>query len=464
MLSKVWSLPWRLGAAALVLAMMSVGCPPPVVEVWEPDQFTYDVELTPDAVVVNEDQLGMLVNADSETHTYTFDAAAAQQAGLVLETGKPLVIFGTDVRRITAVRTEQSNTIVETEFVPLTEVITEGTIAWDYGVEFTPERVASIEVPGKGIIIPKAGTPISFTVESDAYTFQIDATLDTETSTFNFTVTKDVGAGATARFIARGELKRFRSRDTIVIHNGELQEFGHEMSGMQGDVTLELVVAASGSDALNLELPVPIMKIPFVVGFLPVVLTIKAQFVANAVVPIDGSSSIRTNFTYDSDLGLNYNGTTMEAGGRLGSIVFGKDINQTGASGPISVNFGVGFPRVELSILADTVVPWAQTAFLIGGSYTFFPACQTADAQFLGAAGYDLGLFGFTLLSGSKTLFSETKPLLRAGDCPEKSLEEGFSLIEDALIGPFPLDSRATDSFRDATPIFVDGAGTIALR
>jgi len=408
---------------------------------WEPDSSTFDVELAPDAVMVDEANLDLLVDSDQENHVYTLNAAEVQSRGLDLTAGNILILHGIAVRRIASVAQEGDNLVIETDYVPLNEVIPNGTIEWDYGVEFTPEKIKSVEIPGVGIIYPKQGTPIQFSFEMGEFTYDLQATLDTEVSTFDFTVTKDLGGSASARFKATGDIKRFRSRDRISFQGGQLQEFGHELNGMQGDVTLELVVAASGQDVVNLELPITIMKVPFVIGFIPVELNIKIQFVINASVPADGSAMVKTNFVYNSDLGFTYNGVDMSAGGRLGSITFGQETNQTGASSAIAANFGIGFPRVELSILLDSVVPWAQTAFLVGGTYTFFPACQTADALFLGAGGYDLGLFGLNLLSGRVTFFQEKKELLRAGDCPEESKTIEAYDAEAALLGGLPWET-----------------------
>lgn len=291
-------------------------------------------------------------------------------------------------------------------------------------------------MPGKGIVYTKDGTPIELSFDVGDYHYELKLSLDTEIATVDITVSREIAGPAGAKFTAKGEISRFRSKNQIVFEEGEVQEFGHEMNGMQGELTLELVVAASGSDAVNYKMPVTILKVPFLVGPVPVVLNIKAQFVINAVVPLDGSSSVRTKFTYNSDIGVNFDGVNVSAGGRMGPIQFGQDVNQTGASSAISANFGIGFPRVELSVFHETLVPWAQTAFLVGGSYTFTPACQTADAEFIGAIGYDLGFLGFNLLSGSKTLFDEKKPLLRSGDCPEEKIGDEFWDAGDLLVEP----------------------------
>ncbi len=396
---------------------------------WNEDSFTYDVEFDPETVVVDEGHAGLLTNADAENHVYTFDAAGVQAAGLDFTVGSPLFIYGVAARRISAVRTEGPNLIVETEYATLPEVIKNGTIAWDYGVEFTPDKIQSVEAPGKGLIYPKDGTPIEFSMKIGDYTYEIKATLDGMVTNVEFTVSKDLVGSAGAKLVAKGTVQRFRSKNTIEIEDSKLTHFGHEVNGMRGDMTLDLVVAASGQDFINLEFPVTIMRIPFLVGGIPVLVDIKIQFVINASVPADGSARVSTTFGYDSDLGFSCDGVKVTAGGTLGSLEFSNDgTHQTGASSAISANFGVGFPRVSLNILGESVVLWAQTAFLVGGSYTFYPACQTADAEFLGAAGYNLGFFGLDLLSGKKTFFDQKKKLLRSGQCGDAKSEEILDL------------------------------------
>jgi hypothetical protein len=267
--------------------------------------------------------------------------------------------------------------------------------------------------------------PIKFEFSQGNFTYLIEAELKGATATFKFSVKKAFGlpvGAAGAEFTVEGLLKRFRSKDTIVIQNNTPQNFSHSYEKLQGNATLGLAIAGSGNDAVNLELPVVIMKIPFLVGPVPVELDVKVQFVVNCVVPLDGSALIKVKFDYDSDLGFSYQGTTVQKNARLGSITFGEQSQpHTGASSAISVNFGVGFPRVELSAFNESLVGWMQTAFLIGGSFTpFFPACQTADVLFLGAAGIKAGLklIGFSVDLGSVTFFQEKKRILEAGDCP----------------------------------------------
>lgn len=400
---------------------------------WAEDTSTFNVDLAPGVQFVPENELAnVILQWNPDEHAYLLSQSAVTRLGLSLNVGTPLVLAGIEIGRISYTETDASGIYLETETIPLNEVFTNGEIAWDYGVEFTPDIVKSIEIEGVGTFPAKAGTPINITFTQGAFTYELKATLNVTTADFDFVVTKNVGGGVKARFTAKGQIVRFRNKNHINFANGQLTNFGHELNGMRGHLDLKLVMAGSGNDALDFKLPVPIMKIPFVVGYIPAVLTIGAQFVVNAQVPLEGSSQVASSFDYDSDLGFTYNGTTVQAGGRAGNVVFGDPLHQTGAATAIGANFGIGYPRVALSIAGGTLVPWAQTAFLVGGSYTFTPPCQTADAQFIGAAGYDLGILGVKLASGSKTLFTQKKELLRAGQCPSS---KSAMLVEDALTG-----------------------------
>ena len=387
---------------------------------WAPDTSTFDIALAPEVLRVPEAELeNVILQWNPDEHAYLLNKQATDGLGLTFEVGDPLILDGIEVGRISVLDITGNEIYIETVEMPLNEIFPDADISWDYGVEFTAETVKSIEIPGVGEFAVKADTPINITFEQGEFKYELAVVLKKTSADFDFTVTKGIGAGVNARFNAKGQIERFRNKNQILFESGQLTNFGHELKGMRGNTDLKLVMAGSGADAIDFKIPVPIMKIPFVIGYIPATLSVGAQFVANAVVPIDGSAQVGTTFKYDSDIGFSYNGTTVTAGGRAGTTTFGDAIHQTGASSAISANFGIGFPRVTLSIAGGTLVPWAQTAFLVGGSFTpFFPPCQTADAQFIGAVGYNFGILGFELASGSKTLFTQKKELLRTGQCP----------------------------------------------
>lgn len=412
---------------------------------WEPDTSNFDVTLAAAVQRVPEAELAnVILQWNPDEHAYLLSKTATDGLGLTFEVGAPFLLDGIELGRISVLDITGNEIYIETEEIPLNEVFTDADISWDYGVEFTADSVKSIEIPGVGKFPVKADTPINITFEQGEFKYELAVVLKTTSADFDFTVTKGIGAGVKARFNAKGQFERFRNKNQILFESGQLTNFGHELKGMRGNSDLKLVVAGSGSDAIDFKIPVPIMKIPFAIGYIPAVLNVGAQFVVNAAVPIDGSAQVGTTFKYDSDLGFSFNGTEVTAGGRAGTTTFGDGIHQTGASSAISANFGIGFPRVSLSIAGGTLVPWAQVAFLVGGSFTpFFPPCQTADAQFIGAAGYNFGILGFELASGSKKFFEQKKELLRTGQCPPPSKSKLSNEAADWLSsdGTIMLDS-----------------------
>lgn len=399
----------------------------------EDDSFTYEVSWNPETTVVSEAQLALLSESDTEAHRYTFDAAGVANSGLDLSPGRILVLHGLAVRRITAAQEVGTDLILDTEYIPLTDAIDNGTLGWDYNLDFSPQKIESVSLAGQ-TFTPTAEDTIAFNFKDGAFTYDLNIKLNGSTSDYTFSVTKGVGSSASAKFVAAGKLEAFKSQDKIVIENGTLKQFGHEQKKMRGETTLSLIAAGSGQDFVDLKLPFAVVKYPFLVGPIPVVLSVKIQFVVQAVVPFDGSSQVKAKFTYDSDIGFNYDGSEVKSTGRLGPHELTKEITQTGASSAIGVNFGIGYPRVEVGIAGETVVPWAQTAFLVGGSFTFTPPCQTADALILGAAGIDLKFFGLETSVPSMEFFRQSKPLLRAGDCPvEPSSFEALQLLSHRL-------------------------------
>jgi hypothetical protein len=386
---------------------------------WADDTGTYDVTLAGDVVVIEESNLDLIRASDTTSNTYTFDTAGLAARGLVLTQGAPLLIHGTAVGSMETITTGGGETVVDLTFIPLNDVITDGTIGWDYGVAFTPEKLAAVSFAGKRFLIAKDDNLIDQTFTIGDLTYKLRLALNDVTADLNFTVEKTLSGAVKGSFTAEGKLTRFRSRESMTFSGGAMTNFDHGMDGMRGDVELALVVTASGNDFVNYKLPVPLLEFPFIVGTVPVTLAVGAQFVINASVPFDGSSRVTTGFTYDTDLGFNFNGVQVTPAGGLFGIDLDEGVTETGASSAISANFGLGFPRLSVSVFGNSVVVWAQTAALVGGSFTFTPPCQTANALFLGAAGIDFTFLGYPLASGSHTFFEHEEELLRTAECPD---------------------------------------------
>jgi len=381
------------------------------------DEFTFDVEWSEETTYVDESALSLLIDADTDDHIYTFDAAGVAQAGLDLSPGRVMVLHGIALETIVDSYEDGGELIVEGEEAYLTDAVENGTIGWDYGVSFTPDKVPSMIIGGKEVRADGEGV-IDYEFSVGDYTYHIVVELQDAFAALEFTISKDLGSGLGAKMVLEGNLERFRVKDLMEIEGRELKSFNHNYEKMQGQGSISLVVAGSMEDTMTLvDLPTPLLVVPFMVGPVPVTLTIEAKFLVEVIVPpIDGSSRVTVSFSYDSDLGFNYDGVSVHNTGRLGSHSFNDEVTETGGSTALGVNFGVAFPRVKLSAFWGKIVPWAHIQFVIGGTWDPIAPCQTADYEIRGVGDIDFTLFNLSDVVGNLTFFQQTEKLLRAGD------------------------------------------------
>ena len=422
---------WGLSAAALAALLAACGgsgggagtggagtdeppftVPPPV----------YDVQYTPETVVVEE---SALLSGDSSSGTYTFSESALSAAGQQLAAGQVLLVAGRDLRRIDSVGgASGGEVVVQTSEATLNEAIQDGTIEWVQPIRFDPGTGAPtlhlLTSEGRVPFRETSSNTLEAKVNTGPYAITVSIEMNGATARVALTVEKSVGGGVKARFKAEGTLQQFKSANRITYAGGQLQEFSHQNQDLRGELDLSITLAGSGNDALQgFEFPAVLLEYPMLVGPIPVVLSVKALFVINCVVPLEGSAEVSAKFTFDSATGIHYGGTSVEVNGAAGTHQVVKNVAQTGAASAISVNYGIAFPRIEVGLLGKSIVPWAQTSFLIGGFYQpGVHACQEAKSSFIGAVGYDLSFLGLVDLgSGSKTLWQQDQVLLQVGSC-----------------------------------------------
>jgi hypothetical protein len=271
-----------------------------------------------------------------------------------------------------------------------------------------------------------ASGPFEITFKNGPFDYTIKINFGGEAADCDITVKKELASNIVSTYAIKSHLEKFRSQNQLKIVNGQLVSSDHNIDKLKSEVTVELIVAGSGND-LNYQLPVTIMKVPFLIGPIPASLNIIVRFVVNAVVPIDGTARVDSKFTYDSDLGFNYSGSQVNWKAQVGAYTIDDSTTMpyAASSAQMSASFGVGFPEIRL-VIGEGIeaATWLRTAFIIGASFTAYntliPVCLQANAEFLGAAGYDMSIFGFEtdLFKGSRTLFDYKKPLRRSGQCP----------------------------------------------
>ncbi|HEM49485.1 MAG TPA: hypothetical protein ENO27_04655 [Caldithrix sp.] len=381
------------------------------------ESFVYDVTYTDETVLIDSLLAESLVRIDSADYTYYFESNDPKI--LNLKADDILFIYGIALRRITNVTRNGNETMVETDYATLNEAIKDGEISWNKKISFSDGIVPVVQMKGTNIEYKSiSGDSIDFEFKYGDYTYRIKFVFSDTRADILFEISKDLVKPITAKFQAKGYMENFYSKTEMEYKDSELTKFGQKNYDLKGELTLNLTVAGSGRDEINFELPVVLLKFPFVVYGIPVTINIKVLFVVNCVVPVDGSSQVEVRFEYNSTTGIKYNGIDVDVDASIGNQKMDKNIAQTGASTAIGANFGLAFPRLEVAVFGDKIVPYVQTAFLIGGDYTFTPPCQQAKSQFIGACGIDLSFLGFGY-SAKHVFWQEEKVLLQAGECPE---------------------------------------------
>ena len=379
----------------------------------------YDVTLTDNTVFIDSLLVNSLVRIDSADYVYYFTGSDPKITNLQVD--DILFIYGLALRRVTDITYAGDTTRVETGYATLNEAIRDGEISWNKEINFSKGVIPVVQMKGENIPFKSTGADdFEKEFEYGDYKYRIKFTFADTAAHVEFEITKELAKPITARFLAKGFIGNFYSKTEMKFENSKLTKFGQKNSDMKGELTLNLTVAGSGRDEITFDFPVVLLKFPMIVGGIPVTINLKVLFVINCVVPVDGSSQVEVKFTYNSTTGIKYDGVDVSADASIGEQNMEENkIPQTGASSAIGVNFGLAFPRLEIGVFDKLVVPWIQTAFLIGGDYTFTPPCQQAKCQFIGACGVDFKfLLGYSY-SANKTLWQVEKVLLQAGECPE---------------------------------------------
>ena len=389
------------------------------------NKFVCDVEWTPSTVYFDEDAVADLIHADTSEYRYYFSKNSDLANGL--NEGDIIFIHGLALRKVEYIEDQGDEIMVETGYATLNEAVDNGEIAWEYEAGFTELQAPELLIDGKTYPYLKSGEQtFSITLKVGEYDYKVEMKFKGDHAEVTQQIEKKIDSLIKVRFECKGVIDRFTTKTKIIFENSQVTNYETINEHLKGELTLSITAIAAGTDFLNFEFPVTLLKYPFLVHGIPVVVNVKVLFVAQTAVPPEGSSLMSARFTYDSSTGIGYMpGKGVFVLGEVGDFDIVKEQAQTGAASAIAINFGLGFPRLELQIFGESIIPWIHTAFLLGGDYTFYPACQQAKAMFIGACGFKLKFFGLFEAEGSTTLWNEEKILLQAGDCGGQAI--GFN-------------------------------------
>ncbi len=365
--------------------------------------------------------IGTLDPLDGGTsQTITLPAAMVTSMGLDLSAGRIVVIYGEVMRLIDGSSTDGAgNLVLATSDTTFEAAATDANLVWEQATELTPEAaIAAMGDTGQIHIDHKKGLTVSkgmlnYTAVFGAYSLDITLTLHGSNADVNIDVTKP---GTMEEFTVTGTIQRSVATHMVGVTGHKLQNYSTSNAGVAGKIILTAIAAGSGTDSFNQTLDVPIFKFPLLVGPIPVVQSLSAQFVIMGTVTPQSSVNVSAEFDYDSTLGISYAGGSFSTTGNEGSpTITANGTPHSASPGDVAFNAGLGFPRLSLSFLGGTLVGSMQPAFLVGGSYTFFPACNTANTEFIASVDYSISILGIIpVSSGSKVLFQQEKTLLEA--------------------------------------------------
>lgn len=375
----------------------------------------YEVEMKENTRMFEEKDRDVLVDVDSASQVYTFDAS---KFGNAPKQGEVIVVSGEIMRKVVSVSNQGGNYVVETEDAALTDVIEDGEIAWNLQPEW--DQVAGLKVGNKVMDLDGG---ITNTIEHEinyggiTHKIRIEPRMDNgeiRACNFKFQMTQKQGNDTKIVLTAEGDVKMPNQQTSISIQGGELSKFRANNKGLTADMKLSLAAAGGTSGNHSLKLPeialkIPIRFIPTPSGPIPipfpVSIDIGIQFVTQLTIPdAKCSATAETNARINTDTGFEYTGSSVKTSAKLNGEEIGDGKFDPAAPFgiPVNIEFGVAFPRVGLNI-AGQELAFVHTGFTTGAKLSWGPVCKSGYVKMVVEGGYSLKVLGQTIAEEKET-------------------------------------------------------------
>jgi len=382
-----------------------------------------DVTLADNAVLVDAAAVHDGLRSQSGT-TYRFKAGTAGLASL--KPGQVVILAGTAVRKVTSVRTEGGDTVVETGDASLNEAIRSGKLGWSRRIDWNKVprsafQKAGLEAGLRPRVVAAAFEPEGFEFGGEVEGIDVSLKLKPkDDGKLGFELTakrKNVMAVA-----AKGTLGAFDQGTKLEYDEGTGRLFSSEVRGLKGEADVEWHVIGVGSafdkDTVSFSIPFSV-PIPIEVGPIPMVLKVKStlRFVPALV---EGSSSGGSfKIKYDSDFGFSFDSPEPEAQSQVRDAQGDIGDQETVTAGKLPVGFAWGweFPRLELGLAGTGTFAFLTFDQFMAGEFTpgttltaDIPPCQRAELTLHAIAGYKIAVLGMTAASDKTTLWEKKFP------------------------------------------------------
>jgi hypothetical protein len=130
----------------------------------------------------------------------------------------------------------------------------------------------------------------SITLKVGEYDYKVEMKFKGAHAELTQQIEKKIDSLIKVRFECKGVIDRFTTKTKIIFENSQVTNYETINEHLKGELTLSITAIAAGTDFLNFEFPVTLLKYPFLVHGIPVVVNVKVLFVAQTAVPPEGSS------------------------------------------------------------------------------------------------------------------------------------------------------------------------------
>ena len=409
----------------LLLLAVVLGCNKEDINKNKPGESEVSVSYSDKALVIEKSPEEVIVGSNQTTGQYTLKKEAFQSQP---KAGEVILIPGELMRKVKSVRSSGNNYVVETEDAALTEVIKNGSIAFDISPEWA--EASSLRIGGREVLQEGqrlSVSPIEFQITSGGIDHKIIITPKLENGKINSCSFKfEMSKGSSTAFVAEGTATLPGQQARIVIENGKLKDFNANNKSLKADFSVRMATAGGNSGEHSLKLPemaisFPIRFIPSPAGPIPnpipMTVDVGVQFVSQMTIPDSRSSATaRSKVSFDANAGFEYKGSDISTDGNLNQseITDGTFDSAAHIGMPIDLQFGLAFPRVSLKI-AGQEVAFVHVGYTTGSKLKWGPLCKSGYSKVIVEGGYELKVLGQTLSASRKT-FAEMEK--RAGsDC-----------------------------------------------
>jgi len=368
-----------------------------------PEKSNYEVEYTDNTVVIEEDVMESFISSDKKTGVYKFKSDADDL--LDLRPGEIVFFYGNSVRRVNNVVEEGDEIIVNTEYVTLNEAIKNGTIEWENKIDWSSGQAevqnASLLIGGDEIFAAqtKSEFKINYKGKIKGWDLSVDLVPKDNKLTIDITATKEIAGQKVCTISGKGFISQFTNECHFRFTDSNLDNFEMVNHGINGELELKFAAVGLGSQVAQLEIPAKI-KIPTRVYGIPVSFNLGCNLKIFPEVGQGASSQASYKITYNSDMGFKFANNSAEATSKLNSQNM-EVTGETVSAGAITTGVGVGleFPRIEVAVLGEIIVPYflyntSIVTFYEPGIASNVPPCQEGKMTIKCVSGVDLQFLG----------------------------------------------------------------------